>query len=114
MKDQWTETLRRKEKADEDRYFAEQDRKLIEKLHRQHQPAQEADTASQRSQRSLDERSLRSAIQVHANAIAPCAGFSAARRPSPTTGRFIEQSVAIALPKCYISSTFRFCAGVPA
>jgi len=49
MKDQWTETLRRKEKADEDRYFAEQDRKLIEKLHRQHQPAQEADTASQRS-----------------------------------------------------------------
>ena len=33
----------RKEKADEDRYFAEQDRKLIEQLHRQHHPAQVAD-----------------------------------------------------------------------
>ena len=38
QKDHWTETLRRKEKADEDRYFAEQDRKLIEKLQRQRQP----------------------------------------------------------------------------
>jgi hypothetical protein len=45
QKDYWTDTLRRKEKADEDRYFTEQDRKLIEKLHRQRQPAQEADTA---------------------------------------------------------------------
>jgi hypothetical protein len=36
--DPWNQTLRRKEKADEDRYFAEQDRKLIEK--RQRQPAQ--------------------------------------------------------------------------
>ena len=45
QKDYWTDTLRRKEKADEDRYFAEQDRRLIEKLHRQRQPAQEADTA---------------------------------------------------------------------
>ena len=33
QKDYWTDTLRRKEKADEDRYFAEQDRQLIEKLH---------------------------------------------------------------------------------
>ena len=46
QKDYWTDTLRRKEKADEDRYFAEQDRKLIEKLHRQRQPAQVADKAS--------------------------------------------------------------------
>ena len=46
QKDHWTDTLRRKEKADEDRYFAGQDRKLIEKLHRQHPPAQGADTAS--------------------------------------------------------------------
>ena len=38
--DHWTETLRRKEKADEDRYFAEQDRKLIEKRHRQRQLSQ--------------------------------------------------------------------------
>ena len=45
QKDHWTETLRRKEKADEDRYFATQDRILVEKLHRQHQPAQEIDTA---------------------------------------------------------------------
>ena len=45
QKDHWTDTLHRKEKADEDRYFAEQDRKLIEKLQLQHQPAQEADTA---------------------------------------------------------------------
>ncbi len=45
MKDHWTETLHRKEKADEDRYFAEQDWKLIEQLQHQHQPAQEADTA---------------------------------------------------------------------
>jgi hypothetical protein len=45
QKDDWTETLHRKEKADEDRYFAEQDRKLIEKLHCQCQSAQEADTA---------------------------------------------------------------------
>ena len=45
MRDHWTETLRRKEKADEDRYFTEQDRKLIEQRHRQHPPAQEADTA---------------------------------------------------------------------
>ena len=44
QKDYWTDTLHRKEKADEDRYFAEQDRKLIEKLHQQHPPAQEADT----------------------------------------------------------------------
>jgi hypothetical protein len=43
QKDYWTDTLRRKEKADEDRYFAEQDRKLIEQLHRQHHPAQVAD-----------------------------------------------------------------------
>ncbi len=43
QKDHWTETLHRKEKADEDRYFAEQDRKLIEQRRRQRQPAQEAD-----------------------------------------------------------------------
>ncbi len=43
QKDYWTDTLRRKEKADEDRHFAEQDRKLIEKLHHQHQPPQEAE-----------------------------------------------------------------------
>ena len=49
QKDYWTDTLRRKEKADEDRYFAEQYRKLIEKLHRQHQPARAADTASPES-----------------------------------------------------------------
>ena len=45
QKDYWTDTLRRKEKADEDRYFAEQDRRLIEQLHRQRQPAQESDKA---------------------------------------------------------------------
>ena len=49
QQDYWTDTLRRKEKADEDRYFAEQDRKLIEKLQRQRQPAQGADTASPES-----------------------------------------------------------------
>lgn len=38
-KDHWTETLRRKEKADEDRYFAEQDRKRIGTLRRQRQSA---------------------------------------------------------------------------
>ncbi len=43
--DHWTDTFRRKEKADEDRYFAGQDRKLIEERHRQRQPAREADTA---------------------------------------------------------------------
>ena len=43
QKDHWTNTLRRKGKADEDRYFAEQDRKLIEKLHHQRQPAQKVD-----------------------------------------------------------------------
>ena len=43
QKDHWTDTLRRKEKADEDRYFVEQDRKLIEKLHRQRQPVQPAE-----------------------------------------------------------------------
>ena len=42
QEDHWTEALRRKEKADEDRYFAEQDRKLIEKLQRQRQSAQAA------------------------------------------------------------------------
>ena len=42
QKDYWTETLCRKEKADEDRYFAEQDRKLIEKLHRRRQSTQAA------------------------------------------------------------------------
>ena len=47
QKDYWTETLSHKEKADEDRYFAEQDRKLIEKLHQQRQPAQVADKASE-------------------------------------------------------------------
>ena len=45
QKDHWTDTLHRKEKADEDRYFAGQDRKLIGKLHRQRQSAQETDTA---------------------------------------------------------------------
>jgi len=39
QKDHWTDTLRRKEKANEDRYFVEQDRRLIEKLQRQCQPA---------------------------------------------------------------------------
>ena len=43
QKDDWTETLHRKEKADEDRYFAEQDRKLIEQRRRQRQLAQEPD-----------------------------------------------------------------------
>jgi len=42
QKNYWTQTLRRKEKADEDGYFADQDRKLIEKRHRQRQPAQVA------------------------------------------------------------------------
>ena len=37
--DHWTDTFRRKEKADEDRYFAGQDRKLIEERHRQRQRA---------------------------------------------------------------------------
>ena len=46
QKDHWTETLHRKEKADEDHYFAEQDRKLIEQLHRQYQPTQKIDTVS--------------------------------------------------------------------
>ncbi len=40
MKDYWTDTLRRREKADEDRYFAEQDRKLIEQWRRQRQQSQ--------------------------------------------------------------------------
>jgi hypothetical protein len=38
QQDPRTETLRRKAKADEERYCAEQDRKLLEKLQRQ--PAQ--------------------------------------------------------------------------
>ena len=42
QQDDWTETLRRNAKADEDRYFAEQDRKLIEKHHRRRQPTQAA------------------------------------------------------------------------
>lgn len=42
QQDHWTDTLRRKEKADEDRYFAEQDRKQIEQLHRQRQTARAA------------------------------------------------------------------------
>lgn len=33
-KDYWTDTLRRKEKAAEDRYFVEQDRRLIEQWRR--------------------------------------------------------------------------------
>ena len=41
MKDYWTNTLRRREKADEDRYFAEQDRKLIEQQRRQRQQSQD-------------------------------------------------------------------------
>ncbi len=54
QKDHWTETLRRKEKADEDRYFAEQDRKLIEKLQRRRQPAQVADKASESATTELE------------------------------------------------------------
>ena len=42
QQDHWTDTLRRKEKADEDRYFAEQDRKQIEQLQRQRQAARAA------------------------------------------------------------------------
>lgn len=42
QKDDWTDTLRHKEKADEDRYFAAQDRVLIETRQRQRQPAQAA------------------------------------------------------------------------
>jgi hypothetical protein len=42
-KDDWGDTLRRREKAEEDRYFAEQDRRLIERRRRQHAPSQEAD-----------------------------------------------------------------------
>ena len=37
QKDYWTDTLRHKEKADEDRYFAEQDRRLIKQRQRQGQ-----------------------------------------------------------------------------
>jgi hypothetical protein len=61
QKDYWTDTLRRKEKADEDRYFAEQDRKLIEKLHRQRQPAQETEPPTSTSGVPVDRAPLDSA-----------------------------------------------------
>ncbi len=41
-KDRYGETLRNREKAEEDRYAAEQDRVLLEKLRRQAQTAQTA------------------------------------------------------------------------
>ena len=39
-RDHYTDTLRRRERAEEDRYFAERDRRLIEKLHRHHPPSE--------------------------------------------------------------------------
>ena len=45
-RDHYTDTLRRRERAEEDRYFAERDRRLIEELHRQHPPPSETDEES--------------------------------------------------------------------
>lgn len=44
-KDHFTDTLKRREKAEEDRYFAEHDRELLERLHRQREspPAEPED-----------------------------------------------------------------------
>ena len=59
--DDWIKTLGRKEQADEDRYFAEQDRKLIKKLQCQRQPAPAAKSHEPVADNPAGQASLESA-----------------------------------------------------